>query len=431
MACAGILCYELARCKQRGRPYHQWIPFIAALILDLSVEITGFAIHAFAVTPLARLMHATSVYVWLLDLLIYLFKRGASFSALSSLSTTPETEDAPVSATDRWLSLKQLRLLVSSPFRVDTPRMASSTDQSTSTSHSKTARASLRVTAHHSSLSVGPVIRRASRIPSWLNLKQSHKRNGSSESGEGILEVDIEQQAGPDLVQYYACSDTGASPNPAGPEMRETKETSTFGHTLFSGRTSVQKHSKGAPSVASTNGTYDENGIRLDSPTDIALGFGQPKPVVVTATARSRQNIVLASTLSAMQEEDESPPTGRINSLSRRTSATPAHSSTYSTPTGAPSLLSRQSNLSLSYFPRPPSTSAQSRAADRGSRQMRRKASVTRPAGHLDFSEFDPPKMPATLSHQHVDSWQSRDTFTGSDVNPADAVVTRGFDVTS
>lgn len=563
----------------------QWIPLLCALFLDLGVEITGFAVHAFAVTPLARLLYATSVYIWLLDLLNYLFKRepGASAEAgeggadLGSLVRASLRRDAAGERlTDEpleregTLSVKQLRLLVSSPFRVDTPKLASASSSSSSSGPVTLAdqRGILDERVQHHppgekrrvSANVGPVIRRASRLPSWLGLTASsqnhHRRAGSGESADAILSIDVEQQAGPaalppvdgTLSAYYAAhpqrtivtapsiasaslkasahgrqdssdpssgnGNTRAPPSDAsmfggrpggggvsgatgsgsasgsGSRAGSSRRTSRLMHTNRHTNTHTNTHTKGTPSIASTSGTYNDEGIRLDSPIEVAIPCGGSSSsanggrvamssgiLSPAGNARVRQNLAIAGTLAAMEEEEDddvaSPLSGggpdsrswsfsRGQSLSLPTSASGGGgggggghytSSSFSTPIVPPSLFSRQSALSLSYFPRPPSTSAPSRTAaetqeedDRHTKTLRRKQSVRKSAnGHLSFGELEPPRMPAAVEvarpgadgqyHGHAESWGSRDTFTGSEGSPegmGDAgVVIRGFNVTS
>ena len=398
----------------------------------MAVEITGFAIHAFAITPLARCLHATSVYIWLLDLLIYLLKRDLGSAAFSTLTRPPSSELPPDSELEKPMSLKQLRLLVSSPFRVDTPRIDISAKPS---AFSRSSVLDNSLSDHgQKALPVGPVIRRSSRLPSWLGMSQSHKRQDSGESSDAILEVDVEQQAGPELVQYYNSSNTRNTRNTSKSSSpgANAANKGTFGNN--SRRTSRYKHSRGTPSIASTTGTYNEDGIRLDSPIEPSMANSSPETSIGPPNSTykaTRQPTIAARRLTAMPEEEEHSPATWTATLSRPDSGNGALSSSYSTPTGAPSLLSRQSNLSLSFFPRPPSTSARTQAGDRDSRQMRRKTSINRPHGRVDYGDLEPPKMPAAFAHQHADSWQSQDTFTGSGSESPAPVVMRGFNVTS
>ena len=470
---------ELVQSQKRGRFAHRWLPMLAGLVIDTSVKIAGFPVLGFSITPLARLFSAATLYIWLLDLLVHDFKRGLSASNFSSPAGTPYTENgnsldsaatgssssgATSSPSRRGpaplLPPKPLRLLVTSPFRVDSPRKtANSLSPSVAQAQASLAEIMQEESGwqHRKSLSIGPIIRRTSRLPSWLMVtgtgKSTGGKRGSSDSGDGILDVDIEQQAGP--AELGSDCDSGQT---ASHHHKAGRTPSSSLQSIEQAPITKQSamHSP-RPSVSSTSGgRYDRRGTRLDSPIEVEMPFGgsnvsrsvstKSSRITSPIAVRARYPIFAAANLPSMNEAVDEIQEGETRlvptAASERLHATAFsnHSSYHSTPSGNPSLNSRESAISLSYFPRPPSPSSpknhestQSGTVPAGA-FFQDKPRVHRRTSMASEGSLAPPQMPAALAHQHQHqlSWQSSDTFAGS----VDSLVPpgehgRGFNVTS
>lgn len=455
----------------------RYMPLLAGIICATSICITGFLILAFTITPLARLITASQMYIWLLDSLVYSFRYRPP-DADTPLSKERTVISAVSSRPPTLPEKEETQFVITSPMQGFMFNAADSTvareEQRSSEVSNRQVRVSqesgpqLRQTAresfsqHRRSLSLGPIIRRGSRLPSWLYgntralspngsesgiLKEDETRSsqpGQFDTEQDVTEEDtlgpmLSQQAGPDGNKVWSQI-----------KSRRPAPSSIYSYTSErAGKTSGPPGRGRAASVSSTTGTYNERGYRLDSPIDNPMAFGSP--VTRSPQALPRGSVppppVPAVASSPTRSEIRFSSIGSGIAAARARYRVSERSSVKSSPGLPASLFSRQSDLSLSQFPRPPSTaggSISSGAVNDIDEQRRHDNTpeslaelVSAPlAKDTDESSLKPPRMPiaaqeSQLQHKHNLSWQSNDTFTGSTMDGAAVVRSRGVNVTS
>lgn len=136
-------------------------PLIFGLLLATSIRVTGFVIHAFPMTPFAALLNAIVSYIFLVDLLCFTYRGTPSYPRSAPLvfdksdtffGRTSEPPGLPpksayigVTGQNRGPLDGTLQLPATSPVSTLSVRLP-----------------------HRESLTVGPVIRHGSNVPSWL-----------------------------------------------------------------------------------------------------------------------------------------------------------------------------------------------------------------------------------------------------------------------
>jgi hypothetical protein len=474
----------------------------------MSICFAGFAVNAFIETPLARLLLAVQIYIWLLDVLYHAFD-------ISSYMRTLEVDEKGNGRCVDWQRVTPGKrgtgppeVPSKSPWRLSTPSLgaiplmnpaleAQSPFSSAASPHQATAQDS------RTKLSVGPTIRRSSRLSSWLLPVRSgsiksietaglradwQKEDEEAANMEGSWEdrkdypIHVRLTRGSSYQEEVRSANGGYSPSILDEYGRAISGESTtnqkfskvvsFSNALHNrSRSNPHRKTYSVPSVlSSTAGTYNEQGIRLDSPMEVDIaatptGFGNLPPAATRPAAdfqrKQRQQAPSVQTVIKEEQVLRSVQPLRVPMSRNASSGTDSTNSfippprqaslAVSIPTRHPSVSSKTSSVSLSHFPRPPSGSG---AATRTARQslrntiLRRNSAMsggtppeqipslpdikTTPEEEKDEPELRPPIMPAAAAgHSHVDSWQSNDTLPGSLRSDTPPMAQRGYNITS
>lgn len=428
------------------------LPLAVGCALAIAIRITGFALLTFVDTPLARLLTAVQTYVWLLDVLVntYLqphpspntdsqWSRQSNATAFTRVSIAAR-QSIPPAVPPKSRSFCITREIRVSPFgslRNDTGDEIQSADRVNYSEHRKT-------------LSLGPVIRRGSRLPSWI----TGARPASKASTQSMLPYDAEHSALSDLEtnEGGAVRDRAGEPRYA-TRVRGREHDEPVSLTLQSVLESTETSRKvsaahqaygGAVNVYLTTTTRENSegeGAKLDSPLDTPLGFGvayqppsskhetQPGARKPTTPLPSPSLNVQHSNYGDRLDQPSSPndPDPARLSVSVGRNSSPSASEQEEDLSRNTSLYSRISRLSLSGFPAPPLVTGKAitRRSLRHSRchqqehhhQHRSTTPVKEALNESDVDPLEPPIMPAASQmnyHAPSPSWQSDDTFTGS-----------------
>lgn len=476
MLIAAILSQSFSEWTPGGRLVTRFLALLAGTFIAWCLHIVGFVVVAFVETPLARLLDSIKILIWLLDLLIRTLKvqevSGEGSSRSGSLRSRGEVDPASPSA----------RI---SPFRLSTQRLSPAFNPAYAKPRDSAPFVQL---ADRTNIARGPTIRRSSRLPSWLPKPRSPAAESSptveniavdspatSTSPVNVAERDRQIEAYDTFRKANQPRDQivpSLQPDSLGPTLRRPRSSSLpyqSGGTVPAGLFSKFDRSV-APSMRSVAGTYNEKGIRLDSPTELDFESGtSPSSTGPSSTGSLAQATVVPVQVSLSRTalpptvEEDSEEGGRETKMTSRFSASPAKHNlsrgssattldSSSPASRRPSVYSRASDVSLSNFPRPPlSISVSSYSATRTSRPeiVRHHSDVSSfvavygrqggddwsPTAASTDSILVPPTKPFARPHGYSTSMDSVETYASSVPDSEGELSTvpkhKGFNVTS